>query len=356
MGVNKPLSHAILNSMELNPMELKNLKNLHAVATKKLDAVENHADIDSALDMVEEYSLQNGGVLPSFRWHAAGIFLIISLGTLAWAQGMNAGIVLTITVLVVGIIVILIASTANITASLSDAIFTKDLFLDNRLIPENIEDKYALYEEMQSRFCDFSRGDESHYIEDVINGHYNGQEHSFNFTYYAFHYMNVQYVAVPSGKTMSMSRQTYTRYRYGVIAPFPFLSGLAILSDGSCSRYSAKWKTSSKPFNDHFVVRAADQQIASRFLVPHIIVFLTKMAEVFSGLNIEITPNKEICISCSDDDIVNIQRKHSINDIASFRAEIKQHRHLPKLEAMNQIIHEMLKYQDNNFLGSEFCG
>lgn len=249
---------------------------------------------------------------------------------------------------------IMIVTSNDKISGLSDWIFKKDVFFDNGLKVIGVEK--GLYEKFRGSFGEFrNRGDESRYIESMVEGRYKGKEAEFGFRHYVFHYVEVYYVPVVKqvGKStiVVMERRTRTCYRYGLMSEFGYAKRVAVVSGGGSYDYPAKWNTASKNFNDTFSVYADDEMAAVKFLSPSVILAFEELARHFSGLNLEISRKGELNIAFSDDDALDTarSRQYSIAQPEEFEREIESFLGLPKLNKLLAFLEILHKYNDKNF-------
>ncbi len=251
--------------------------------------------------------------------------------------------------------IIMILSANEDIENISDRIFWKDIYFDNKLNVVSVKgQKSALYKDLHRQFGEFhNRGDESRYIEKMVRGVHTGTEIALEYTYYVFHYVRVYYVPVTRtiGKTTTivMERRTETLYRYGIIADFDYAKGVAVISGGGSYNYPNRWETSSENFNNTFSVYAETEIAAARFLKPTVILAFNELRRFFSDLNVEITRDGKLNIAFGNSDVLSLERKHSIASPVEFEAEIKSHLALPKLDKLMQFIETLKRFNDNNF-------
>lgn len=250
---------------------------------------------------------------------------------------------------------IAIGMAGSVISEVSDLIFEKDVFFDNRLKGVNIEGRGRdLYEQYRKEFGDFrNRGDEDRYIKRLVRGEYAGKEHSFGYDYYVFHYVRVYYVPVTRrvGKStyVTMERRTETLYRRGIITDFPFAKGIVLQSGGGSYDYSGGFQPTSQDFVDVFAVGAESAHEAAKFLKPVVVLACVEFAKYFSGLNIEVNRNGRMNIAFKDGDVLDLERKFSIAEPDEFEREIGSHLALSKLRLLMQFVETLRKHNDSNF-------
>ncbi|KPJ85680.1 hypothetical protein AMJ57_02290 [Parcubacteria bacterium SG8_24] len=251
------------------------------------------------------------------------------------------------------IVVLLVIAFANSSiGQISDLIFRKDVFFDNRLQEQDIEGRGRdMYEHLYEEFGEFRcRGDEDRYIERLIRGQWSGREHSFPYEHYVFHYVRVYYVPVTKkiGKTTitTMERRTQTLHRYGLLLDFPFAERLAVHSSGGDYDYPVRHEPTSEDFNRVFTTVADSEHAAVKFLKPAVVLEFLEMSRMFSGLNLEVGRNGRMNVAFSDSDS---SRSSSIEDPDAFEAEVKSDLALPKLRRLMTFVETLKRYNDSNF-------
>ena len=253
------------------------------------------------------------------------------------------------------VMAVIIAVAGSAIGEISDLIFDKDVYFDNRLETVDIEGKRKeLYREFKKAFGDFrNRGDEDRYVKRLVKGVWSGKEHAFPFEYYVFHYVRVYYVPVTTkvGKTSvtTMQRRTETLYRRGLILDFPFVKGFAAYSGGGSYDYPEGFRPTSKEFSDIFGVGAASAQVAAKFLKPAVVLAFLGLDKSFSKLNVEINDEGRMNIAFSDSDVLDLERKFSIAEPDEFEAEIRSQLDLPKLRQLLEFVETLKKHNDSNF-------
>lgn len=249
----------------------------------------------------------------------------------------------------------IICSANDAIGEISDLIFRKDVFFDNRLKRLDVEgEEKELYRQFKEAFGDFrNRGDEGRRIKRLINGIWSGEEYSFPYDYYVFRYVRVYYVPVTRkvGKTTitTMERRTETLYRYGLILDFPFIKGIATVSGGGSYDYPESFQPTSKEFNDVFSVGALSAHDAAKFLKPAVVLAFLELAEHLSRLNVEINRGGRMNIAFSDSDVLDLERKFSIAQPDEFEREILSRLELPKLRRLLRFVETLKKHNDSNF-------
>ncbi len=238
----------------------------------------------------------------------------------------------------------------------SDLIFEKDIFFDNGLKEQSVSESKGrkLYRQFHEEFGDFrERGEEGRYVESLVSGKHAGQEYSFPYDYYVFHYVHVYYVTVThtDGKKTwtTVERRTETLYRYGLILDFPFAKGIVAGRGGGSYDYPEEFEPTSQRFNSDFAVGAESSIAAAKFLKPAVVLAFEELAEWFDDLNVEINREGKMNIAFEDDDVLDLGRKHSIAQPDEFEKEIQSQLELPKLRRLLQFVEMLKKHNDSNF-------
>jgi hypothetical protein len=235
--------------------------------------------------------------------------------------------------------------------NLSDSIQTKTILFDNNLQEVRAGGK-PLARQLGTQFQDFRRGNHSREIRRTLNGRHEGSEHSFDYQYHHFHYVNRRtetYTTTVNGKTQVRTRTVYDHFdRFYFIIPFSFARDVAIVQDRNKHR-GVSWETASIAFNKAFNIYAGSEQIAAKFLTPKVVIELEKLTTIHHRVNLEFNTKGKLCLSFSNGDTIRAFRKHGLDDPAAFANEISGHASLGKLDATLDIVHTLMKYSDNNF-------
>lgn len=244
----------------------------------------------------------------------------------------------------VGLIAYALHARKNI-ANIAALAYQKDAFLDNDLsfkAPLNSE-------EMRIRFSEFKRGNYSRVFKQVIGGNYKGEEHTFPFDYYHFHYVDKRTVVVKQGKSMR-TKTVYDKYdRYGIMIPFGFFANMQIFNFKIDHALPHKITSGSIAFDKAFKVRCADELAATKFLKPVVVVAITDLFKAYTDLNIEIDATGLMCISFRDKDVVLGNQRYDLSNPAAFYDELAGNTKLRKLDRILRFAHQLMKYSDNNF-------
>ena len=237
--------------------------------------------------------------------------------------------------------------------AISNLIFTKDIYADNELSPIKVNAKsYA--RELGESFGEFHRGNHSREIRSLVEGKHTGEEHTFTYRYYQFHYVNkVTYYETTSdgnGGTRRVRRTRYDHYdRYGMLIDFQLAKSLEIVKSRGKKMYDERYKVASNNFNNQFKVYCNDSMDAARFLKPVIVLELVALASALRTLNLEFSDSGQLCVSFHDSNVLKSTRQFGIDHLAEFKQEIAGFTDLPKLKLLTESLHKLFKYSDNNF-------
>ena len=304
---------------------------------------------------------------PEFRYNHTWHWVIFALGFIASLQGIYESskinfygeeVLLYCSPILIPLIALyLIYRDKNLVSTISDRIFKLDILFDNK-ISSYKGDKDVLFNYLYNNFGDFDRGDEQRYLTSVYEGQFKGNNHSFNYKHYTYHYVEVYYVTVTTtdakGNTRTrQERRTRTCYRYGLLLDFPFVNHVAIRgSSGGSYKYKKKWETSSNDFEDNFTTYCDNEMEATKFLKPAVILELLELDKELSEETLEFR-DKQLCLSFSDSSLLNLERQHGIRNIKAFIQEIDNFNELKRLKKVFKHIDKISTYVDNNFKGEK---
>jgi len=228
--------------------------------------------------------------------------------------------------------------------TLSDGIFKRDILFDNEMTAIT----RGLARQTRSliqTFADFRRGNHEREVRELIRGTFTGEEHSFIYHYFHFHYVD-RYETVVGSKR----RTVYDHHdRYGILVQFDFTQNMAIQSFGRLRNWSATFRTASNRFNKLYDVEAALELDAAKFLKPKVVVAFEDFYRKFYKPNFEFTSTGELCMSFNDKGLVQVGHSYSLNEPDLFIEELRQANDLPKLKVALEHIHTLMKYSDSNF-------
>ncbi|GIU34621.1 DUF3137 domain-containing protein [Shewanella schlegeliana] len=241
---------------------------------------------------------------------------------------------------------------ANWRKHLSDKIFLRDALFNNGLKETKLaaEDKASA---LEKQFAEFRRGNGTRDIQQMFEGHYQGEQHSFSYKLYHFQYTVKRSQTSSDGNGGYKTKTVYEdRHRYGILLDFPFTKGLCIDAEDEVklkgSVYAEKYHTESNAFNDIFRVQACDKLTAARFLTPAMIETLLDLNRHFISPMVEISPQGRLCIASTSKLIIE-KRKHSLVKPDEFYQEIAGHTELVRVQRLLEVIHDLMRLSDNNF-------
>jgi hypothetical protein len=243
---------------------------------------------------------------------------------------------------------ILIFMRRNKISGLSDALYTRDVYLDNNWQSESYNGK-RLAAELGQQFSEFRRGNHLREISWLVKGHFQGAEHYFDYHAYTFHYVDRRQVVTTDSKGKIRTRTVYDHhYRYGLYLPFDFVRNIAIYSSWFGGLFSGSYKPASVEFNRKFKVKAENELVAAKFLKPSIVVEIEDMGKDLADLNLEFSSSGDLCISYAHN-ICSWKRQYGLDDPDQFLREIEGDQTLTRLHNTLNRIHTLMRHSDNNF-------
>jgi len=251
---------------------------------------------------------------------------------------------------VISLIPLLIALAQSHTLNkFTQQLYWKNALLDNQLTllnPANWPDTKS----WQQQFAEFNRGNHKREFRQLIAGHYSGTEHSFDYHYWHFHYVNKRTEVSSNSKGGTRTRTVYDHYdRYGLVLPFAYCRRLFITSFSTSGISGERYRSDSGRFNKIFQVRAGEQMQAARFLKPAVIIALEEQAAALKQLNLAFSDNGTLCLSFADKDLLAVKPPCGLDQLSRFRQCIEQPTSLPKLSQLLHTIHQLLRHSDTNF-------
>ena len=323
---------------------------------KKSKEISSPEELNSALQEISSYERK----FPEFKYNHKLHWSIFIIGVLASAYSLyfsyhnnlrDFELIPYLSPILIPVVTgILIYLDKSLVTDISNRLFNLDVKFDNG-ISDYEGDYKSLFSYLYTNFGDFERGDEQRKLSAVYKGEYKGDNHSFNYKYYKYHYVEVYYVTVKSGKTYRTERRTRTVYRYGLLLDFPFVKNLLIKGTSSgANHYKEKWETSSSDFESKFTTYCDNQIEATKFLKPAVILELLKLEKLVSSPSLEFR-DKQLCLSFGDSDMISLNREHGIRNIREFIKEINNFNELKKLNKIFTHIDKISTYVDNNFKG-----
>ena len=220
----------------------------------------------------------------------------------------------------------------QLTESLSDIIFDKDIMLDNKIVPMQIKATSKI-KKIKDEFVEFNRLKNYSNLTPYYLGYFKQGNYEFDFEVVSFQYKN--------GLKMK-SRHAV------VIRSTPVKNLLATnLAIKKLSGDYKKITSATKKLNKNFKLFSQKKEstlniIDSTKVAIRIANFKTK---AHKNLNVEFNKNGDLCVSF-DNEVDpfkhTIARKSLVDDIGTFKKEIRDHRHLPKLDLITEFYCEIL--------------
>jgi hypothetical protein len=232
--------------------------------------------------------------------------------------------------------------------SLSDALYKRDVYLDNAWQTKEYHGK-RLAAELGQQFSEFRRGNHLREISWLVKGHFQGPEHQFEYHAYNFHYVDRRQVTTTDSKGRTRTRTVYDHhYRYGLYLPFEFVHDIAIYSSWFGSLFSASYKPASVEFNRKFKVKAQNELVAAKFLKPAVVIEIEDMGKELSELNLEFSSSGHLCVSYAQN-ICSWKRQYGLDNPEQFLREIEGDQTLTRLHNTLNRIHTLMRHSDSNF-------
>ncbi|MFC3153455.1 DUF3137 domain-containing protein [Litoribrevibacter euphylliae] len=230
----------------------------------------------------------------------------------------------------------------------SEKIFLLDALFNNDLKPVKCDGK-GLAKTLGEEFAEFIRGNDIRQIKDLYQGKFEGEEHSFEYQLYCFHYVKKRTETYTDAKGNTQTRTVRDHfYRHGFIVDFPYVKSLSLDADRSISFRGEKYRGTSNEFNRIFKVKAADPISAARLLSPVLEEQLVTFAKAFKSPTLEISSRGRLCVAVQDN-LLSLKRKHGLENPGAFAEEIAGHTELKEVQKILDLLHELMRYTDNNF-------
>ncbi|WP_141707111.1 hypothetical protein [Vibrio genomosp. F10] len=201
-------------------------------------------------------------------------------------------------------------------AFLSDEIYLKNQVIYHGLTEESTTSAYS--QGLLGSFLEFKRGNHSRRFTSVmqINNSFLEEGHFFKFEY------------VERRRSIGRERNSATNVvdrkfnRCGIVIPFEKSSQLAVISDGNFT-YADTYQPASLVFRHHFNSSAKNVHQLAKFLTPSLVEEIVILGEELSGLNIEVNDYSQLCISCSDIDVLSVDgREFGLDNPTEFKNEL----------------------------------
>lgn len=252
-------------------------------------------------------------------------------------------------VLLLAVSIFIIVKRHSRLKGLTQGIWQKNLLLDNQLTlvhcsPDAQADSY------KARFHEFHRGNHRQSIDYLCRGHYQGEQHQFDFEAFDFHYVDKHTTTTTDSKGRSRTRTSYSHYhRYGVILPFNYAKELSVLGYSRSGHRGQKWQPASLDFRKAYKVLTGDEMTAARFFKPAVVEVLLQLNAVLKQPNLEFNHAGDVCITIADDDLLTTPSPVSLDDPQALLTVLKQQTRLQKLDTILHSVHQLMVYNDSNF-------
>lgn len=321
------------------------LKSFYRQLTESADSASNVAEIYQTLEKVKKF----GQPLKYNNVIIGGLIsLLVLLGVLVslifGTDQLPLFIILTIIIL---LFINFAYHRQRAFLKLSEKIFTKKILLDNELIPQSFDIK-AMTLDLLDRFNDFDRGNDAKDVQQLYAGKYQGQEHQFQYQYYKYHYVVREEEQKTDTKGNTTTETTYHHYyRYGIFLDFPYVVDLSF-DKPTLLFNKGIYRPASNQFNRYYTVHGKSEIDAAKFLKPMIVKAFEDIYPQFSALHFQFNRNHELCVSF-DDNVLHLNRSHSLYDIDDFLVELEQPLISTKLVVILNLIDKLMTYSDNNF-------
>ncbi|WP_247119225.1 hypothetical protein [Kordiimonas marina] len=331
------------------------LKQALALLDKAANRAQSDDDLVKSVKRLEAF----GSPLQFDRRFVDGLALLAAIplaGAAAWfAYTRNQDYLIGAgAVLVILLIVWLVGRSSGMRklSALSDQLHYKSSLFDYGLTAESFDPKSEA-QALGARFNAFRHGNYSREMRSILHGRYEGEEHSFEYRLYHFHYVDKRtetYTTTDSkGRVQVRTRTVYDHHdRYGFLVPFGYAHGITI-SETMLGFISSTWKTASTSFNRKFSVRARSDIEAAKFLVPKVILEIEKVGDALTSMDLEINDAGDLCLSFGDANMIMINRTHGLETPGAFAEELAACADQPNLTSALQFLHTLMKYSDNNF-------
>jgi hypothetical protein len=243
---------------------------------------------------------------------------------------------------------ILIFMRRNKISGLSDALYKRDVYLDNAWQSVNYQGE-RLAAQLGQQFSEFKRGNHLREISWLVKGDFQGLEHQFEYHAYTFHYVDRRQVTSTDSKGRTRTRTVYDHYyRHGLYLPFGFVQDLGIYSSWFGSLFSGSYKPASVEFNRQFKVKADNELAAAKFFKPAVVIEIEDMGKDLADMNLEFSSSGQLCVSYGQN-ICSWKRRYGLDDPEQFLREIEDDQTLTRLNNILKRIHTLMRHSDNNF-------
>jgi hypothetical protein len=220
----------------------------------------------------------------------------------------------------------------KLTESLSDILFDKDIMLDNKIVTMQIKAKSKI-KKLKKEFIEFNRLKKYNDLTPYYLGYFKTDDYEFDFELVSFTY----------------KKGLKVKSRHAVVirsTPIKSLLATNLAIENLSSGY-VKITSSTKKLNKKFNLFSEEKEstlnlINNTKVGIRVANFKTK---ALNKLNVEFNKNGDLCVSFDnkvDPFKHTLARESLVDDIATFKKEIRDHRQLPKLDLITGFYCEIL--------------
>jgi len=231
----------------------------------------------------------------------------------------------------------------------SDRIQLLDSLFNNNQKPVKVS-KSGKAQELGNKFREFNRGNHQREIEALYQGSYKGKVHQFDFQLYHFHFVDKRTETYTDSAGNTKTRTSYRHYnRHGLLVRFPFARSVSLDGDRRIKFDGVPYSSASNEFNRRFKVQAQEEIQAARLLSPAVVEQLCNIGDSYLSPVIEINAEGEMCIAFDNDDLLKQKCQYGLDKPEAFANEIAGHAKLDKLDSLLEVVHNLMRLNDNNF-------
>ncbi|UMZ13997.1 hypothetical protein I9018_09940 [Pseudomonas sp. MPFS] len=201
---------------------------------------------------------------------------------------------------------------------------------------------------LDEEFDDYDRGNDSRRIEASARGVYQGRRHQLSFVFHHLHYVNAHNKTQSDGE----SEKVYEHFdRFSLVVDFPWVSGVTVRSDLPSKKNTRPkvFETTSDEFNRVFSFAGDSELDCAKFATPTTLAFLLGLHRRLKKVNLEFSSQGHLCLSFDDAEVMAYKDPGTLEDLASFYANIERGLELPNLFPVLALVHELAELHDNNF-------
>ncbi|MBK1873618.1 hypothetical protein FE848_10315 [Marinobacter sp. 1-3A] len=148
--------------------------------------------------------------------------------------------------------------------------------------------------------------------------------------------------------------------RSGILAEFPYASGLRISSTGRSSLYPKEYEPASYDFRRLFSCNGNNDAGLARFLNPATVDAILRASRAVEGLVVEVSKDNLLYLSTSSGNVTDIElpdygneRLDPAKTSEALQRLLQMERPMQRLDALLKLAHELVKYHDSNFVVNE---